>query len=154
MSAARENLVPALTLLCRWTVGLIFLYASLDKLLHPAAFAQVIANYRLVPMPLLHAIAGLLPVVEAVTGVALILGWQRRGAALLATLMTVIFMAAIASALSRDLDISCGCFHTEGGHGVGLDLLLRDTLLLLAALVPLVVSNDRWSLDFRLKGDR
>ena len=154
MSTARENLVPALILICRWTVGLIFLYASLDKLLHPDAFAQVIANYRLVPMPLLHAFAGLLPVVEAVTGLALILGWQSRGAALLATLMTVIFMAAIASALSRDLDISCGCFHTEGGHGVGRDLLLRDTLLLLAALVPLVASNDRWSLDFRLKGDR
>ena len=153
MSTTREKLLPALTLLCRWAVGLIFLYASLDKLLHPDAFAQVIANYRLVPMPLLHAFAGLLPVMEAITGLALILGWQSRGAALLASLMTVIFMAAIGSALARDLDISCGCFHTEGGHDVGRDLLLRDTLLLLMALVPLWVTNDRWSLDFRLKGD-
>jgi len=153
MSMPRDKLVPVVTLLCRWTVGLIFLYASLDKLHHPDAFAQVIANYRLVPIPLLHAFAGYLPVLEAVTGLTLILGWQRRGAALLATLMTVMFMAAIGTALARDLDISCGCFHTEGGHGVGLDLLLRDTLLLLLALVPLVVTNDRWSLDSRLKGD-
>ena len=153
MSTNREHLLTAMILFCRWTVGLIFIYASLDKLLHPGAFAQVIANYRLVPMPLLHAFAGLLPVMEAITGLALILGWQRRGAALLATLMTVMFMAAIWSALARDLDISCGCFHTEGGHGVGRDLLLRDTLLLLMALVPLLVTNDRWSLDHRLKGD-
>jgi hypothetical protein len=50
-------------------------------------------------------------------------------------------MAAIATALVRGLDISCGCFNTDGGHGVGLDLLWRDLLLLLACLPPLLASR-------------
>ena len=130
-----------LVLACRLVVGGIFIYASLDKLIHPQAFAQVIHNYHLVPYPLLHAFAHLLPVTELVIGTALVLGIQRRGAALVAAFLTVIFMAAIISALSRNLDISCGCFNTDGGHAVGLDLLLRDVILLLLCLPPLLATE-------------
>ncbi len=153
MTGRRDHALAFVVLAMRWLVGVVFLYASFDKLTDPAAFAQAIANYRMVPMPLLHAFAWLLPVVEAVVGAALILGWQRRGAALLAAVMTVMFIVAIGAALARDLDISCGCFHTEGGHGVGRDLLVRDVLLLLASLVPLLAPRDRWSLDSLLKRD-
>jgi uncharacterized membrane protein YphA (DoxX/SURF4 family) len=145
----RDQLLPLLHLACRWAAGAVFVYASLDKLIHPDAFAQAIANYRMVPMPLLHLFAWLLPVVELVAGAALIVGWQRRGAALLVSAMTVMFIIAIASALARGLDISCGCFDTAGGHGVGVDLLIRDIVLLAAALVPLILPDDRWALDAR-----
>ncbi len=145
----RGRIPDLIVLACRWTVGVVFLYACLDKLLHPAAFAQAIANYRILPVALLHPVAWLLPVTEAVVGLALLLGWQRRGAALLAAIMTLVFIAGIGSALARGLDISCGCFHTDGGHAVGLDLMLRDILLLAACLVPLLAPRDRFSLDAR-----
>jgi len=138
---------PAVVLICRLIVGGVFIYASLDKLLHPAAFAEVIHHYRIVPYPLLHLSAHLLPVVEMVCGVALVLGIWQRGAALLAGTLTVIFMAAITAALIRNLDISCGCFNTDGGHGVGLDLLWRDGILLALCLPPLLVRDHRWRLD-------
>jgi len=48
------------------------------------------------------------------------------------------FTIAVGSALARNLDISCGCFHTDGGASVGLSLLLRD-LALLAACVLLLL---------------
>lgn len=147
MSDRRQVWLDLLTLACSLGVGVVYLYASLDKIQHPAAFAQAIANYRMVPLPLLHTFAWLLPIAEAVVGVALIVGWQRRGAALLASLMTVMFIIAIATALIRGLDISCGCFDTAAGSSVGMDLLLRDVVLLAAALVPLLVARDRWSLD-------
>ena len=134
-------------LACRLAVGGIFIYASLDKLGHPQAFAEVIHHYRLVPYPLLHLSAHLLPVVEILTGSALVLGLGRRGAALLAGIMTVVFMAAITSALIRNLDISCGCFNTDGGHAVGLDLLFRDTILLLLCLPPLLARSPGFGLD-------
>jgi len=134
-------------LACRLFVGGIFIYASLDKLGHPQAFAQAISHYRIVPYPLLHLCAHLLPVVEFVAGSALVLGIGRRGAALLTGAMTLIFMAAIASALIRNLDISCGCFNTEGGHAVGLDLLWRDAILLLLCLPPLLARNSGVALD-------
>ena len=130
-----------LWLLCRLAVGGIFIWASLDKLAHPAEFAKAIHHYRLLPYALLHPVALLLPAVEFVAGVALVVGWRRRGAALLCGAMLVIFMAAIATALVRGLDISCGCFNTDGGHEVGLDLLWRDLLLLLACLPPLLASR-------------
>jgi len=139
----------SLSLLCRWIVGVVFLYACIDKLAHPVAFAQNIANYRLLPMPLLHPFAWLLPVLEAVVALALLAGWQRRGAGFLAAGMSAMFIGAIGISLVRGLDISCGCFQTDSGHSVGLDLMLRDLGLLAASLVPMVAPTDRWSLDGR-----
>lgn len=125
---------PGIGLLCRLAVGGTFVYASLDKMGDPAGFAQAIYHYRMVPLPLLHPFALLLPMVELVLGTGLVLGVGRRGAALLAAVLSVVFLVAISTALVRGLDISCGCFHTDGGHAVGLSLLIRDVLLLLACL--------------------
>lgn len=136
-----------LVLLCRLLVGVVFIWASLDKLAHPGEFARAIHNYRLVPYALLHPAALLLPMVELLAGAALIVGWWRRGAALLCGLMLLIFVVAIATALARGLDISCGCFHTDGGHAVGLDLLWRDLLLLVACLPPLLLVRGGPGLD-------
>ena len=135
--ASGFNRQGVIVLLCRLIVGGIFIYASLDKLAHPAGFAQAIYHYRLLPTVLLHPVALLLPVTELILGLGLVLGVARRGSALLAALLTTVFMAAIAIALLRGLDISCGCFHTEGGHEVGLSLLLRDVVLLALCLPPL-----------------
>lgn len=127
--------------LCRLAVGGVFLFACWDKLLHPAAFAQAVDHYHLVPYALLHPFAHGLPVLELVIGLALVLGIARRGAALLAAVLTLVFMIAIASALARGLDISCGCFHTDGGHAVGVSLLVRDLVLLALCLPPLLLRD-------------
>ena len=144
--AANNSPLAWLVLLCRLGVGLIFLYASRDKLIHPDAFAEVVYNYRLVPLLFLHPFALFLPALEATIGAALVIGVLRRGAALLASLLTVIFIGAITIALFRGLDISCGCFHTDGGNGVGISLLLRDLLLLAACLVALLSPHLGWGL--------
>ena len=82
-------------LLCRLAVGGVFIYASLDKLAHPQAFAEAIHHYRLVPYALLHPSALLLPMVEFVLGAALVLGIARRGASLWAAFLLVVFTIAI-----------------------------------------------------------
>jgi len=137
-----------LVFLCRLAVGGVFVYASWNKLLDPQAFAEAVHNYRLVPFALLHPWAHFLPVVELLAGAALILGVLRRGAALTLAGLTALFIAAIATALARGLDISCGCFNTDSGHGVGVGLLLRD-LVLLAACLPAIFARESgpaWSL--------
>lgn len=130
-----------LVLLCRLVLGGVFIYASLDKMAHPSAFAQTVHYYRLLPLDTLHAFSHLLPVLEFVAGSALVLGLYRRGAALVTGGLSLVFMVAIVAALARNLDISCGCFHTDGGHGVGLDLLLRDAFLVLLSIPPLVARD-------------
>lgn len=136
-AAARESrlTMPAwLDLILRLIVGGTFVYASLDKIADPAGFAQAIFNYRMLPTALLHPFALALPWIELVCGVAVIAGVWRRGAAGAISLMNLMFIGAIAFALMRGLDISCGCFHTQGGHAVGMSLLLRDLGLLAASL--------------------
>lgn len=150
----RRGWLDTLVLVCRLAVGITLVWASLDKLAHPGAFAESIHHYRLTPIGLLHPFALVLPMVELVAGVALILGFARRGASLIAGFLMVVFIAAITSALVRGLDISCGCFHTEGGHKVGVDLLWRDLLLLAATVVSLVAPRDPFSLPALIRRRR
>lgn len=132
-----------LDLLLRFLVGGTFVYASFDKILHPDAFAQAAYHYRMIPIALLHPLALFLPWLELTAGIALIVGLYRRGAALLISLMMVLFIVAITAALVRGLDVSCGCFQTSGGHAVGLSLLLRDVALLAGSLILLAVRGVR-----------
>ncbi|MCP4546060.1 MAG: DoxX family protein [bacterium] len=116
-------------------VGGTYVYASLDKIANPGAFAQNVYNYRFLPVVFLHFFAVYLPWVEILAGIALFIPWVRRGGALLCGLMTLMFIVGISWALYRNLDISCGCFETGAGHAVGLDLLIRDILLFVACLL-------------------
>ena len=52
--------------------------------------------------------------------------------------MNLMFIIALAAALARGLDISCGCFRASGGHGVAPSLIVRDLLLLAACLLLLL----------------
>jgi putative oxidoreductase len=126
-----------LVLMVRLLVGAIFVYAAMGKVGDPAGFARAVHNYRILPLPLLHPFALMLPWVELLTGLALILGRLSRGAVVLCLGMTMMFTIAVGSALARNLDISCGCFHTDGGASVGLSLLLRDVALLAACVLLL-----------------
>ncbi len=146
LPVANNGPIGWIVLACRLIVGATFLYASLDKLAHPVAFAQSVHNYHLVPLALLHPFALLLPAVEATIGVALLVGFWRRGAALLGAVLSVMFLAALGSAIVRGLDISCGCFQTTGGHTVSFDLLLTDTLLVIACLWLLLAPTVGWGL--------
>jgi uncharacterized membrane protein YphA (DoxX/SURF4 family) len=145
-SATRDWLGNGLVTVCCLIVGGILIYASLDKIAQPDSFAKAVHNYRLLPLPLLHPFAVLLPWLELVIGITIIIGVARRGAALLALALTVMFIVAVSAALVRKLDISCGCFHTDGGSSVGLDLLIRDILLLILILPPLLSRYAGWSL--------
>jgi putative oxidoreductase len=127
-----------LVLACRLAIGLVFIIAAMSKVSDPGGFAHAVYNYHLLPLWALHPFALLLPWVELVIGAAMLAGIYRQGAALLAGLLTLLFMVAVASALARNLDISCGCFHTEGGSAVGLSLLFRDLALLVACGVVLL----------------
>ena len=41
----------------RLVLGLIFIYASVDKIYHPAEFAQVISNYQILPDALINIVS-------------------------------------------------------------------------------------------------
>lgn len=138
----------------QWALGLllgaVFLYASWDKILHPAEFARIVYHYQLIgpsrsvgPLPA-NLLAVTLPWIELLVGLLLASGLWRREAALVAAALLVVFVAAVGVALFRGIDIeNCGCFTVTGaGRQAGLKLITGD-LLLLAAAAALLAPRER-----------
>lgn len=141
MRALRDALTlrSGVTLLLRLVLCGILLYAAVGKWPAPRAFAEDVANYRLLPAALVPlATAGLLGV-EVVLGLMLLLGVLLPEAALLTALLTGLFTAAVASALWRGLKIECGCFGA-GGSPATTATLLRDVGFLVLALALLALT--------------
>lgn len=126
---------PWLGVFTRLMVGGIFVYASIDKILHPEAFARIIFNYHLVPAPFINLGALLLPFVELLGGVFLILGIWPRSAGLVLVCLTLVFIAALSVNWVRGVNLECGCFTVSAkAKGAIGELVVRDVLLLLAAV--------------------
>jgi len=116
----------------RVALGLLFLWAAVSKVPDLAAFAQDVANYRIIPPALVPYAAAVVVGIEIVTGIALVTGIATRPAAILASILLVAFTAFLAQALLRGIDLRCGCFGTN--EPASWWTVLRDLLLLTAAL--------------------
>jgi uncharacterized membrane protein YphA (DoxX/SURF4 family) len=122
-------------------LGAVFLYASLDKIAQPGDFARIVYHYQVIgPSARLgyvpaNVFAVALPWAEALAGLLLIAGVWRREAAAVVSVLLVMFLVAVGSALNRGIDIeNCGCFTVEGaGRQAGLWLLVGDAALLAVA---------------------
>lgn len=101
-----------LVLIARMVLGSVFVYASMDKILHPTGFADIIANYQILPDVLINLTAIILPWLEFFLGLALLFGVWLPGAVFLCNLLLTVFTAALVFNLARGLDVHCGCFGT------------------------------------------
>jgi putative oxidoreductase len=98
----------------RLYLAAVFLLACHHKIVDPKAFAVDIATYQILPTVLVNPMAVVLPWVELVAAVLLLLGWRTRAASLLITGMMAMFTIAISMAVAKGLDMSCGCFASQG----------------------------------------
>jgi len=89
------------------------MYASFDKMANPQAFADIIDNYRMLPVQLVNPLAIFLPWLEFLTGLFLVTGKWVKGSLLIYLTFLLIFIIGLAQALIRGLDISCGCFSVH-----------------------------------------
>ena len=122
--------------LCRWTLGVLFIYAGGTKLLDPVVFAVLIEAYGIVPEALLMPVAIVLPLLEVIVGIGLLL--DIRGSLAVIAGMLLLFMAILAYGIWMGLDVDCGCFgpedpEAEAFHGLRL-ALFRD-LIMMAGVV-------------------
>ena len=124
---------PYLALLVRVFIGLLFVVSSLEKIVDPAAFAQSITNYKMVPEWLVSFAATILPWLELLCGFSVLFGALTRGSSFLLSAMLTVFTLAVLVALARGLDISCGCFTQDPTAGkIGwLKILQNATLIVL-----------------------
>lgn len=139
---------PYTSVVFRWAVGLIFVYASMDKLLHPSAFAVAVYNYTILPGSLINLVAITLPWVELVCGILLIIGLSPRAAALILSILLVIFFSALSISLYRGIDISCGCFSVSTTKDkIGISYMVRDLLVLAMSLQILFFDGNLLSIE-------
>ncbi len=133
----------------RWYLGLLFVGACLHKITDPRAFAIDIATYDILPLVLVNLAAITLPWVELAAGCQLLVGWRVRTAALLVAGMMVFFLVALVIALARGLDMSCGCFASQGAEEDPISRLtvLRDLVWLGLACFVVVFDRGRIGLD-------
>jgi len=104
---------PSVVLISRVILGALFIYASIDKIAHPLAFAQVIHHYRATPPDLINYIAIIMPWIELLAGITLIFGCMVKGSSLTINAMLVFFIVLLAITASRGINVSCGCFTTS-----------------------------------------
>ena len=138
-----------IALLCRVILGIVLIYASIDKIVHPAEFAKAIGNYNVLPFGLENLLSIVLPVLELLVGICLVLGIMIDGSALIAGGMMVVFIIAISQALFRGIDINCGCFKVtveNGGHQVGIRRIIEDFIYLGMALMVLSRGERKWEM--------
>lgn len=127
---------PTLALTGALILAVVFGSAGPPKLTSRDAFQGVLANYRLLPQPLIAPIAVALPCAEILIAIGLVVPATRSIAALCAALLLLLFAAAMAINLLRGRrDIDCGCAMGLLRERIGWPLVARNLLLAAVALV-------------------
>lgn len=143
----RARVVPWVGLALRLVAAGIWLAAGVPKLADLEHFHTQVAAYDILPHALVSPFAYALPFVEVGLGLYLALGLLIRPAAILASVLMVVFIAAQAQAWYRGLVLDCGCFGTLALQRIGLVTILRDTGLGLPSLAMAIWPARLLSLD-------
>ena len=126
----------------RTALALLLLAAAAHKIRDPARFRSTVADYRLLPPPLVTVGAAILVLSEVAIAVALAgaRSWGLAGAAALLGL----YAAAIAVNLARGRrHLDCGCTGPALRRPISGWLVLRNLVLIAIALVDLLPVTTR-----------
>lgn len=118
--------------LLSFAMAAVFLIAGVMKMSDPAAFTDDILRYRMLSETWSTFLAASLPWFEILLGVAIFCRPFRLTASFLMFGLLGIFSLAVAIALARGIDITCGCFGKafQEYAGSGISFLLRDMCML------------------------
>ncbi len=143
---------PIVAVILRAALALLFVAAAAHKLRDKDGFRATLDAYGLLPASAIGAAARTLPFVEI--GVAILLAAPRAahaGALLAAGLLALYALAMGVNLLRGRRDLDCGCMGPGArGAKIGVPLLVRNALLIVAALAVLlpVVPRPLVWLDF------
>jgi len=128
-----KTLDPYLLIGIRIIVGGLFIFAALPKISNPAAFAETVSNYQILPTALVNPAAIFLPWLELLTGGLIIMGIWLEGALIIYNLLMVTFISVLAYNTARGLNIHCGCFSQSSTDIINIGTIIRDSLIFIPA---------------------
>ena len=123
--------------------ALLLVWAAVGKGRDLAGFRGVLADYRIVPAPLLALATVVIPALEAtLAGVWLVAPWSSS-ALVVASCSTALLMAVYGGAVAANLLrgrswIDCGC---GAGESVAWPMVARNGVLAVAAAAPLAMAE-------------
>lgn len=136
-------------------LGVLLLLAGWTKLRDLETFRDTLANYELLPMPLLAPAALGLATAECAAGMLLLPTATRAAGAGLAVALWLVVTAAVVAALARGRGgIDCGCGGAQQEVPIGVGLVVRNLVLLLLTVLAAAPIGGRevvW-LDFAAVG--
>lgn len=132
----------------RILITTVLAWAAIAKLSDPSYTHIAIYQYQLASWETAELIAAYLPWVEMITAIGVWIPRIRLGASTLSAILTVIFLAALISAIVRELDITCGCFGARDSGAMLAPRLIQDFFLLVMSLF--LIKEDAASLDAQL----
>jgi len=120
-------------------IAVLLASAATHKVRAPARFARQLADYQLLPDSLVRPVARLVPLLELAIAFALLVPVSRGWAALSAASLLALYAAAIGINLWRGrADIDCGCAGPDQAQPLRPVLLLRNSVLVVLALLASV----------------
>ena len=127
---------PAINLIAALILSYVFVLAGLHKCRAATEFAATLANYKILPDGLNRQAVYLIPVVEIMTGVALLIPFTARMAALSAGMLLCVYIGAIAINLLRGRrNIDCGCGGPAQKQTISEWMIVRNGMLLCLAVI-------------------
>lgn len=148
-----KKIPPAVWLILRVWVGLVFAYAGFSKLTEPAEnFRGIMAQYEVIPYALVPFLASVLPWMEFIFGVFLILGYAARQSALVLGLLSFGFLMILGSSqvLLGSVPIHCGCFGENGIHLTVRQIFVLDIANTAIGLKLFSLKTHPFSIDSKL----
>jgi putative oxidoreductase len=139
-----------LSLPMRWYLSYVFISACIHKIAHPGLFAVDVATYDILPLSLINLVAIGLPWCELTAGIMLLVGYKSRAAGLMVAGMMILFTFALLVALAQGLDMSCGCFASQGAQGedpISYQTVLRDLGWLALSVYVLLFDRNALGMD-------
>jgi uncharacterized membrane protein YphA (DoxX/SURF4 family) len=132
-------------LAARWILGLTFIYASFHKIISPADFAKIVYGYNLFPEIFINLIAITLPFLELIAGLALVMGFYPRSAAVIINALLLSFIVVLSINLIRGYEFDCGCFSAaQSGYTSSPEVtLLRDIIYFILGLQVILFGGIR-----------
>jgi hypothetical protein len=123
-----------------------FAFASWHKFHRHTEFMATLADYRVLPQPLVRPVSRLIPPVEAAIGLAWLLPATLQYAAYGSITLLLVYILAMAVNLARGRAyISCGCGLTDASASqpLSINLIGRNGVLIFLALIAILPLGQR-----------
>ncbi|MFO7889662.1 MAG: MauE/DoxX family redox-associated membrane protein [bacterium] len=135
----KQQLKKWVALFLRLGFGVLLIFSSFHKIMHPWDFSFDVENYRIVGEAVSQLAAVWLPYFELLLALFLISGIWLQAAVIMNFLLMQLFFILILQAFIRGLDINCGCFYSGEGSPIGPVKIIENIVFLGFSLMLLVI---------------